>query len=134
MGSSVTSIASIYMPGKIPPMAIIGGTEKESYRSQLLNPLEVWRLDNPQCLIQCSGHRDEVAALAVHCTTTETHIACQIVSGGVDKVLRFWDVSDFLEAYTAAIEADESVDESESTSQIKDNFENHSVFSDITKL
>jgi WD40 repeat protein len=80
--------------------------------SQQINPLEVWRLDTAELIARCSGHRDEVAALAVHCDAgAEDELVCEVVSGGVDKTMRFWDFSGFLVKYLESIEDDASFGE-----------------------
>lgn len=103
-GATITSISSIYIPGFVPPLAIIGGTERESYISQLMNPLEVWRLDTAELVARCTGHRDEVAALATYCERSEDCIRCEVFSGGVDKLLRIWDFTPFLSNYMSELE------------------------------
>lgn len=106
-GATISSIASIYVPGVVPPFAIIGGTERESYTSQLMNPIEIWRLDSTELVAKCTGHRDEVAALSVFLQISDGVILCEAISGGVDKSLRFWDLTTFLNDYLKTLEADD---------------------------
>jgi hypothetical protein len=81
----------------------VGGTGGRGEGVSEASPLEVWRLDTAELLGVCPGPRDEVAAidacLAMDNTYDSENFSCYLASGGVDRLLRVWELSRFIDSF-----------------------------------